>query len=239
MAIAEVSGQRATATPSGENDSAAIAFPNNVTSGNLLIVGGAVWNDPANTSISVTDSLGTTYTTLLGTIHTGNRLRSFIAYGIAPSSGANTVTVNPNGSNTYMSFSIDEFSGVDSTPLDADGGTTTGTGTAIADSITTASANALIIGVCTHNVAGSPTLTPGGSYTQIGELELNDDTAHNAVFRIATTATSYSVDWTLGSSGSWSAQTASFKEAAAGGGLPFFMQGEHLTGGMQDLGGMR
>ncbi len=219
-AIAEVGSgsQRATYDATGANgnvDSADLAYPGNVTANNLLVCAGANWRNTGAT-IAVSDTRGTSYTVLSTTLATNITL--FIAYGIAPSSGANTVTVDPTSTGNYPSFSCDEFSGVHtSTPLDVDGGSSTNTGTAVSDSLTTLTANALLIGVMTHSASMTYTLTPGGSYTQIGEVEDNSgSTAFNAVFRIVTTATSYDVDWTLGTSATWAAYTAAFKPAAAG-----------------------
>lgn len=208
--------QRATATSStSEVASLGVAFPANVTSGNLIIVGGNTWASagPAS-SISVTDTIGTTYTVVTSTIG-GDKYLQFIAYGVTSSSGANTVTVDPN-INTFIAFAIDEFSGQNATPLDVDGSSSTGTSTAPADSITTGVANALIIGVAFHDGSVANALDPTGSYTQIGEEEDNNVSVDfNLVYRIATTATSYTVDWTLGSSASWLAQTISFAPSVA------------------------
>ncbi len=204
------------------------SFPANVTSGNLLIVTGSTWGStgPA-TSVAVTDTLGTSYTVVLGTaIATSGR--TFIAYGIAPSSGANTVTVNPAGADATHegTFSLDEFTGVDPSPADVNGGTTSGA-TAIGnpfaatDTITPATSGALLIGVMFH-VCATTALTAGTDYTILGENETNSGTTcHAAVFRIVTTITSYTVTINAANanptaSPGWAMQTHSFKEAAGG-----------------------
>lgn len=206
--IAEVGSgsQRATNTMNNVG-SQTLAFPGNVTNGSLLVVGGGLWGGPP-TAITVTDTRSTSYTTLLGTIN--GAWRPFIAYGLAPSSGANTVTVDPD-TTVYGGFAIDEFSGVNATPLDVDGGSSTGTSTTPADGITTATANDLIIGCASYEGTGV-TIAPGGDYTTIGELE---DAAnlwtYSLVFRLVTTAQAYTVDWTISSSNVWVAMTAAFK----------------------------
>lgn len=229
MAIAEVGSgsQRATATTLNGGGSHTVAYPANVTSGNLLVVCGAYWQTVAPTSVTVTDSLSTSYTVVLGTVWDGN-WRPFIAYGIAPSSGANTVTIDPQGTSLYGSSAIDEFSGVDTgSPVDATNQVATGSSTTPAVSITTATADALLIGCVTGGIVAAGGLTPGASYTQIGELEDSAGTwDFNAVFRLATTATSYSVDWTKATSAGWSAITIAFKASGGGGGgavIPIFM----------------
>jgi hypothetical protein len=211
--ISEVASQRAASSDFQNVANGTRAFPNNVTAGNLLVVSGHA-NDlnDGHASIVVTDTLGTSYTVVLGTITSSSR--PFIAYGIAPSSGANTVTVDPDG-NTWMSFGVNEFTSDTTTiALDVNGGGSTGTGTTASDGITTATANALILGVVAF---GGGTVTPGGSYTQISEHQ-GSPNAHNFEFRIATTATAYTVDWTFGASETWSAMTLSFEDAVAGGG---------------------
>lgn len=211
-AIAELSGQRATATECTNCDSLALAYPGNVTAGNLLVVGGNAYDTAGTTGYTVTDSVGTSYTVYACTALTGTpNATPFLAVGIAGGSGANTVTVNPtiDASANQLVFGIGEFSGVNNPPLDVDGGSSTGTGTSASDSITTISANALILGVVGFQTAAA--VTPGGSYTQIAEDQSALD-AFNLEFRLATTATSYTVDWTLGSSQAWSACTVSVKE---------------------------
>ena len=215
MAFAEVgSGSQRATNQHASADSGTLAFPGNVTSGSLLIVAGANWQSGGSTvSVGVTDTLSTSYTVVPYYV---GEFTTFIAYGVASSSGANTVTVNPAGTGNYFSYSIDEFSGQHATPLDVDGGNSTATSTSAADSITTVTANDLIIGCVSQTAATTVTFTPGGSYTQIGEQEDSGTyQGHSAVFRIVTTAQAYSVDWTLGTSQAWMAMTLAFKEATA------------------------
>jgi len=216
MAITEVGAgsQRAEVTASNVA-SGAVAFPANVGSGNLLIVAGVNWAAAVRT-LSITDTLTTSYTQL--TVDFGSVFKAFIAYGVSSSAGANTVTVEPNLGANYMSFAIDEFSGQHATPLDVDGGSSTGTDTAPQDALTTIAADDLLIGVMGFtDSASATTITPGGSYTQFGEEENNSaNTASNEVLRIVTTAQSYTVDWTVNATRTWTAYTAAFKPAAGG-----------------------
>lgn len=218
-AITEVASQRADATGCIGTDTCAVAFPNNVTAGNLLIVGGSgADEDSGPGTYTVTDTVGTTYTTLLCTTvptQAGFESTAFLAYGIAAGSGANTVTVNPtlDTSVQQMDFAIDEFTGVADPPLDVDGGSSTGTSTTPADGITTLTANDLVIGVVGIGTITGPTLTPGSGYTQIGESQSGGD-GFNFEFQIVTTAQLYSVNWTS-TNILWSACTAAFKEAVA------------------------
>ena len=216
MPITEVGGgsQRATAIANNV-DSTTIVFPANVVVDNLLVCGGAAWKSVAATSITVTDTRSTAYTVFSVTI--GASVRLWIAYGLAPSSGACTVTVNPEGTGTYIACAIDEFSGVHlTTPLDVDGGSSTGTSTTPSDSLTTLVANDLLLGVVSHSDISTVAITPGGAYTQIGEYEDSVVTvAYNFEYRLVTAAQVYAVDWTFASSQTWAAYTAAFQPAAA------------------------
>lgn len=223
-AIALRASTTATTTSPGYSNVAstsALAYPINVTAGDLLIAGGCNWN--AVTQAMAVTGAPNTWTVVQGADVSGEGgvYKGWIAYSIAASSAAYTPTIDPAGTGNYGSYSLAAFSGVDNaSPLDVDGGSTSATNTAQSDSITTGTANALIIGVaCGANGGDNPiTITPGGSYTQIGEIQATDAAPHNLVYRIVTSATSYTVDFTLGTSRAWNVKTLSFKEATGGGG---------------------
>lgn len=96
-AIAEVGGGSQRAAGDSSATSLAVAYPGSVTSGNLLVACGAAYDSGgAPASVSVTDTRSTSYTVLSAASTTGgDDVRIFIAYGVAPSSGANTVTMDP------------------------------------------------------------------------------------------------------------------------------------------------
>lgn len=217
-AIAEVASMKASGSYTNAASSTAVAYPNNVTAGQLLIAGGCNWNT-ATQSMAVTGAPNT-WTVVQGADLSGSGgvYKAWIGYSIAQSSGAYTPTIDPAGTGNYGSYAVDAFSGVDTgTPLSVNGGSTSATSTTQSDAITTSTANELIIGVmCNSNGGeGTITITPNASYTQIGEDEDVADTNFSLVYRIATSATSYTVSWTLGSSQAGNAQTLSFDEAAA------------------------
>ena len=233
MAITEV-GSGSQRAAGGNNNSvaafAALAFPASVASGSLLVAAGAAWGSTAApTSIAVTDTRGTPYTVALGTVPGGFTWRTFIAYGIAPSSGANSVTVNPAGADgTHSgSFSIDEFTALPNTIVaSVNGGTTTGiTAVDPTVNITTATAGELIIGVMSHD-GGSAYLATAGtgpsSGTAIGLNDVNSaNQCHWALFEIAGAAGTYDVTWdTANPLPTGAIQRYSFKEEAGGGGGP-------------------
>ena len=215
MAFAEVGAgsQRNTVTGSAV-DFLDNAFPANVAAGSLLIVAGRAWSTTGGVP-TVTDTVLTSYT-VVGAVE-GNFTR-YIAYGVSPSAGANTVRVNHPGTANYSAYAIDEFSGQHAAPLDVDGGVTSGSGTAVSDTLTTVETGDLIVGLAGWSEGSNTAITPGADYTQIGEYEDNlNIVSFNAVFAIVSAAQLYTVDWTLAISRSWTAMTLAFKPAAAGG----------------------
>jgi hypothetical protein len=214
MAIAEVGGGTQRATKLGTAGDTTLAFPANVTSGNLLICVGAAF-DSSGSTIGVTDTRSTVYSVLSAVPFTGGRL--WIAYGIALSSGACTVTANVTPDTAGQSFSIDEFSGVNATPLDVDGGQTTATSTAVSDTLTTLTANDLLIGAACYDTA-TTTLVEGATYTLIGKEPSNAIQSHLAELRLVGAAQLYTVTATIGASQPNSMYTAGFKESTGGAG---------------------
>lgn len=215
MALAEVGAGSQRATRLGVAGlTPTLAFPANVTSGSLLICGGCAFESGGVSVSSVTDTRTTSYTVLSAIPFTAGRI--WIAYGIAPSGGANTVQVNFAGTNPGSSYSIDEFSGVHATPLDVDGGQTIATSTTVSDTLTTLTANDLLIGCAAYD-AGTTTLVEGASYTLIGKEASNAFQDHLLEFRLVTTAQLYTVTATVGASVPNSMYTAAFKEAVGGG----------------------
>ena len=211
-AIAEVASKKATSADCSNVDTCAVAFAGAISANHLLIACGTVatasGGGPA--SATVTDSASNSWTVVLGTACAGCDSKPFIAYAVANGAATPTVTVNPAGSAGWITFSIDAFSGAaTSSPLSVDGGTSIGQSNAPADTITTSTANELIIG--SMATPSSAVHSPTGSYTQIGE-DQSATNGHNCVFRVATTATGYTVDWSENGTIDWSAQTASFKE---------------------------
>lgn len=227
MALAEVGSgsQRATSAAVDNGSSTTLAFPANVTSGNLLVVMGG---QTAGGATVVTDTRSTSYTVY----QSGAGV--FIAVGVALSSGACTVTVDPSATADY-SFSIDEFSGQAATPLDVDDGKTTGTDTAPTAGITTVAADTLILGCVSHS--GATTTIANNDGTQLGEVETGGSVSepHNAIFSIVSTQGTYTIDWSLGASRTWSVYLISIAAPGAVGtilGSPIFGDGVRVVTGM-------
>lgn len=199
------------------------ALPNNVTSGNLLVIIGGIWNTSANSDIAFSAGAGSTAT--LGTMTTiiestgisyaGGTGQAFISYGFVTGNGSLTILTDPQqAAGNYIACGTIEFSGVHATPLDVNGGELYIPSGQPVDSITTLTANDLILGVMIGS-AGTLTFTPGASYTQIDEDESGAQQAFAAEYRIATTATNYTVDWTSSLDSEFSILNVALKESTA------------------------
>lgn len=216
MTISKITG--GVAFLSGGGDLATGVMNPTVTAGNLITILGVSWNASGNSSIAVTDTLSTPYTVLLGagTPNGGGVGKEFIAYGIVPSSGACTVTVDPNGTGNYINAIASEWtSDVTTITLDVNGGESTGTSTAPSDGLTTLTAGALVLGVMAGASVVS-TIAEGSGYTLLAEDESPDRNNYSAEYKIAGAPGAQTVDWALSGSQGWSVLTAAFKDTAGG-----------------------
>ena len=224
MAIAEIGGQK---VEDEGSDVAAriIPYPNDVAAGSLLINVGAVWHANGVNSVTAALNSGTatieSFTTLLGSTGVswaGGVGKAFICYSTVITPGSLSLIVSTNEPlNNYYQIAIDEFSGVDSTPLDVNGGEALfGAATGVTDTISTLTANSLIIGVIVTDEAVTA-FTDGSGYTNIYTDPTGTQQPSDAMFRIVTTAASYNVDWSwTGSSRSSSVINAAFKPLGGG-----------------------
>lgn len=165
-----------------------VAFTSNVTSSNLLVAVIGAYHDTATIN-TPTDTIGTTYveagTLLRATATTADTMLA-IYYGIAPSSGANTVTVTFSTSVGDKELKIWEISGVDTTtPLNQTNGASGVTGgsdpnTVLSGSITTTVPGFIIKAVQewqwgTHaENFGTPTT----GWTEFGDTATGSDSAY-------------------------------------------------------------
>lgn len=214
MAFAERAGSKATGAASAA-DSVAVAYAQNVVAGNLLVVAGGIWDFPQTTSVSVTGSLHTTgWTVAFVTI--GSNFSAYLAWRVATSSGAETVTVNPSGSVPFTEAAVNEYTAGATIEIDAALASATGTSAAPSRSVTTSTATGLIVGVTVPDTDtdGTTTITPGTNYTQWAETESVANCEYNTEHRITSVAQAYTVDWTFGGSRPWGVVTAAFKEQA-------------------------
>lgn len=234
MAFAEVgSGSQRAILDASWVASATVAFPGNVTAGSLLIVAGTVSEGSGSTpitSVSITKSSGSatigSFSYILGTtlVDSYKMAQAFIGYGLVTGSGSLTLLCDPTPDG-YMSFAIDEFSGVDTTtPLDVNGGEAAGgpTGSPVVDTITTLAAGDLLIGAFANNVDMVAPDNGGSGWTDlatVGSGRTFPDTDYcmgSAMFKIVGAAGSYNVDWSWGGGNiMYAIVNAAFKVPAA------------------------
>lgn len=179
MAAAFVTGQKAIAdTGVVFGTTISVAFPSNVTAGNLICAQSGNDTSSGHLTSSYSDTLSNTYATVVVSANNttaGQRIDASYAKNIA--GGACTVTANFSGSTLWRHIHVSEYSGLDTTaPLDqSSGGTGTGT-SGSSGSKTTTTNGQLIYGGSGNglNTAGSgfTTLSTGSSYANMSEYQI-------------------------------------------------------------------
>lgn len=142
-----------------------VAYPGNVTAGNLLVVmmwlypDSATFNDP-------TDTLSNTWHPATAKVTNASPLgvAMRIYYAIANASGACTVLISTGGSGSTFGASIQEYSGNAASPYDA-GNTATGSNSPASLTLSTAANDELIVAMATGNGSN---FTAGTGYTLLG-----------------------------------------------------------------------
>jgi hypothetical protein len=225
VAIAEVADQVATGSGSG-TVFADVVFPDDVTAGSLVTVKGAVWNDGGLTTINVAKQAGdatigsvAVLQSTTGLSYAGGLVHEFIAYATVIGPGALTmrVTTNLATATNYFSISCDEFSG-SNIALDVNGGETIGFDTAPTSTITTLTANALVIGVISTDT-GLTSWSAGSGFTLIDSVTSAAIQPYAAEFRVVGAPGEYDVNFDYTAGGGeidYSILSAAFKETAAG-----------------------
>lgn len=209
--------QSATKNVSGVNNTT-LAFPSNVTAGNMLHVAVVTFQSTAGTTITTpTDTLGHTYVATSAQQNGPGdfvHLRDF--YVLNCSGGANTVTLDISGAgNGEISVVISEWSGVvTSSAISGTPQVGSGFGADVSSGNTTpAENNCLLIG-CMH-LGGSPiTITEEAGWTLVQKYEGGSNTVTLAVeFKLQTSAVAEDADWTSSVANDWLARVAAFKPA--------------------------
>lgn len=211
MAVAYVSGQKAANGASGAGTTVAVAYPGNVTSGNLLVcttrcgdLGSQAISDNLGDAVSWTEAAGATADGDSGL----TRGKTF--YKIAGASAACTVTLTIGTSGVRRGLAIREFSGSDASPLDDTAGNT-GADTSMECGSVTMTANGVIVTGWTHS--STQTTTIDTDYTE--SVENTTGRCGNA-HRITSAITDEAIH-TASANSNWAGFTATFKEAGAAG----------------------
>jgi len=188
----------------GSTNRTTFAAPN--TAGNLIVVY-VVWDNTSG--VSVSDSLGNTYTSAIGPTRWNNNRNSVQTfYAINRASGSNTVTAS--FSRRIQSFAIayaHEYSGVRSTgTIDVAAALSGNSGSLNSGSITTTNDLDLIFagGVSASTVTSA---SPGYSTRSVTQGNLTED-------RVVSTRGAYGVT-ANNAGGAWAMQVVAFKGSAA------------------------
>lgn len=188
-----------------------LAFGSNVTKGNLLIV--CVEISGGTSGLTATDTVLTPYV-LMNTINEPSTpFQSTCLYGIAPSSGANTVTIanGSSGGGNYTRIIVNEFSGiVTSGALDTNNSATGNNGTLNSGNVTTTAARELLFG---FGVAASANIVVGAGYTLASHA--GAETLSLTEYEFVTTTGTYSATATA-TPARWTMQIGSFIASSSG-----------------------
>src|SRR5260370_1877511 len=182
---------------------------------NVVVVG---WNDATATVSSVTDSRGNAYSLAAAPVVQSATASQAIYYAkniLAAAAGANTVTVTFNVRARFPDIRIAEYSGSDTVnPLDVSvGAQSTTTSTSNSGSVTTTSANDLLVGA---NLVQSTTTGAGAGYTSrgiTGDGDILED-------RVVTVTGSYNATAALDKVQPWIMQMVAFRAAGSGSPAP-------------------
>jgi len=205
--------QSNSATPQSPQTTVAATYTSAQTLGNLnvVIVG---WNDSTSTLSNVTDSLGNAYALAAGPVVQSGTASQAIYYAkniSAAAAGANTVTVTFSVAAAFPDIRIAEYSGLDTVnPLDVSSGAQgTTTSTSNSGSVTTTSANDLLVGA---NLVQSTTTAAGTGYTN-RRITQDGDILED---RLVTVTGSYNATAALDKVQPWIMQMVAFRAAGSG-----------------------
>lgn len=215
----------------------AIAYPGNVTAGNLLVAAAIARTDTNPPTLTIADSLTQTYLTAKTLDSVGLAGRATIFDFPNTAGGANTVTITQGlgaGNRERMFMTIYEISGADTaTPAGNTSGTTLDNTTTdpSAGNATSTIADAVFIGECLWYVASGADMTGGSGYTLngAGNSGAGDDlkTYAGMQSRIETGTGTFASPFTVATHTGeyWVAIQAIFQAAAAaGGGRSLFLR---------------
>jgi hypothetical protein len=221
MAITRVASQIATASAIGYNVS--LSSPNNVTSGNLVVVEiWTQWGDGSGyiTAAQLTKTGGTaTIDTIVLDVqrkYSGNPVLNCGIYSFKVT-GTGSLTLQwAQGEDGFghESLAINEYAGADvtATRLQASN-TAEGSSTAIDSGNASSSGEGLFVGVCASRMYSGISLTEDAAFTLIGK-NVNVDFVGGAEDRIVSSTTTDSASWTGGQTEAWCAAVAIYKGGA-------------------------
>lgn len=226
MAITRV---QSTKTAVDGGTSVSVAFPSNVTAGNLIVV--AVFRG-SNQAQGSSPILATDCTKSAGTATIGTFVRdSFLEQSLGANgysnvavlsaevtgTGSCTIQVANGPSSSYWGLMPVEYSNADTSGTRlADSTTGSGSSTTPLTTSGTSGGPGVFVGVMTTFQSGATTITPQAAFSQIQEEE--DGTLHQvgaSEDQIVTADTTDAAEWTISPTGSWCAALAIYKEVSS------------------------
>lgn len=191
-----------------------LAFSSAVATGSLLVVCISSYGVDDGT-LSVSDSVNGAYGRKYYTIGGDGSLEIALYFKYNSGAGTPTVTVS-NTSSAYVSFTIIECRGVQTSPDPSDG-SDTNTATSVNVSggpITPTVLGDILIANMTSMAASQVTINPDGDYTELQEYENGEtEVPMNVMYRIYNSTSPDTANWTMGSSYGNIGGVAAFKEA--------------------------
>ena len=158
LCIGSVSPTISNVQNAAEAGSNSLAFTSSVTSGNLIVV--AYASESNITSRTISDTLSTSFTRVGYTSGNSNDIAIYV--GVAPSSGADTITFNAGAS--YPKITISEFSGLSGT-VNTSSFVFQSSGSPVTTSITTTAATEVYEAVASYSSSSTFTTVSGEPMT--------------------------------------------------------------------------
>lgn len=151
-------------------------------------------------------------------IQTSGTNSTEVWYAVMSGSPTDAIVVTPGGGGNYISYSVEEWSGLTASPLDQT--TNNAAGTSASPSVTTptlSQANELIYGVVFSQTSGvGPDVITNPSSPWSASFNESDGSSHQpgaGAYRTVSATTAVTATWTLNQSQAWIAVAATFKVA--------------------------
>jgi hypothetical protein len=206
-------------TTTGFTTTQTITIPaSGVAIGNQLMVS-FIYNT-ASGSYSVADSRGNTYTQHAFVQANSSSFGVFTSRITTALQPGDTITVTGTVGCSRRSMSAEEFTGLDTSPVDQVK-SSSGSGTAISSGSTsvTTQANELVVGFAGWETgAGTETVTPGSGYTEITHFSNGSAglfRSQQIQYKTVSSTSTQASDLTISISHNWFAAAVTFKAAAA------------------------
>jgi len=172
------------------------------TNGNALTVTISAWRSGGYSATSVTDDKGNTYSLVYdsGAISGGSRLLLYVAWNYS-GSGAPTVTVNnANASGNFLTWSVQEFSGLKPSGYEAASsalatGATSGVDATVTASAANSDAVSLVFALLVYPTGTTITISTPSGYTALYNEDQTGSLAAQGGYKITSASAVNSASW--------------------------------------------